>query len=251
MKQIFLALVALALAHSAHAGNIIRTAAPIQSAAGQGGNPEVPADPGDTPADPSKVSVSNISANPASIVADGKSFSVISSSVIDENGKPVGAGYKVIWWATMGSVSSTTSLTDANGVATMNLTSVTYPSQLTVTAMAGLVEASVNMEFTSDIGGDGALPDSAILMDQTATAWAIPADGVTTTTLTVVLTDAYGTPVAPGLIVPWSTNAGTLSSASTLTDSTGRASVTLTAPASATPVVVTSNGKWTFRITTW
>lgn len=251
MKQIFLALVALALAHSAHAGNIIRTAAPIQSAAGQSGSPEVPADPGDTPADPSKVSVSNISANPASIVADGKSFSVISASVTDEIGKPVGAGYKVIWWATMGSVSSTTSLTDASGVATMTLTSVTYPSQLTVTAMAGSVEASVNMEFTSDIGGDGALPDSAILMDQTATAWAIPADGVTTTTLTVVLTDAYGTPVAPGLVVPWSTNAGTLSSASTLTDSTGRASVTLTAPASATPVVVTSNGKWTFRITTW
>ncbi|KPC17312.1 Ig-like domain-containing protein [Pseudomonas amygdali pv. lachrymans] len=133
----------------------------------------------------------------------------------------------------------------------MTLTSVTYPSQLTVTAMAGTVEASINMEFTSDVGSGGALPDNAILMDQTATAWAIPADGVTTTTLTVVLTDAYGTPVAAGLVVPWSTNAGTLSSASTLTDSTGRASVTLTAPTSATAVVVTSNGKWPFRITTW
>jgi len=236
----------LFLATPGHAENEIRTAAPIKLSTGNGGvKPPV-----EQPADEATARIVSLVASPSKIPADGKSTSTITATLKDAQGKSIGAGYQVIWWTTMGVIGGPTSLTDAHGVASMTLKSGTYPSHLIVTAQANAVESNVDLEFTNNIGGNGVLPDDAILMNQTASAWAMAADGVSTSVLPVMITDPYGVPVAPGLNVPWSTDSGSLSSQSSLTDANGYATITLTAPSVSGPVTVTANGKWTFSIYT-
>lgn len=238
---------ACALALPCHATNIIRISAPIALAKSKPTDPPV-----EVPGDNTAHSIA-LSASPAEIPADGVSTSILTATVLDDHGQPVNAGRQVTWWTSMGDLSGSTSATDVNGVATMQIRSVAYPGAVIVTTLIDGIESSINLKFINNTGSNegGDLPSDAILMNQSATQWAIPADGVSTTVLTVMLTDPYGVPVAAGLTVPWSTDKGTLSASASLTDENGHASVTLTAPSTSGVITVSANGKWPFRIQTW
>jgi hypothetical protein len=93
-----------------------------------------------------------LSADPATgVVVDG--ISVITAQLKDDSGNNVAdQGVLVTFGKTGGTLSSTTALTDANGAATVNLTSDTEET-VTVTAyVEGLPLVTTSVEFTEEAG---------------------------------------------------------------------------------------------------
>jgi len=141
------------------------------------------------------------------------------------NGQPA-ASVTVNWVATAGngSVSASTSPTDANGVASIvwKLSDTAKVSMLTATAGTG----SVNITATSTPGPPTAI--SAASADSTVLV------AGASTLLSVRVVDSFGNRV-PGIQVNWAASGGSLSTTSSTTGSAGNADVvfmTGTAPAS-------------------
>jgi len=88
-----------------------------------------------------------VTADPASIPADGTSTSTIRAMVEDENGKPVADGTAVVFATDLGTLSSTTVET-IDGMATVMLTSGTVPGPATVTARSLSASSQVSVQFT-------------------------------------------------------------------------------------------------------
>lgn len=87
-----------------------------------------------------------VSANPTTLVANGTSQSAIVATVRDINNAPVN-GVIVNFAATLGTLSSSTSTTNASGQASVILTSGTAAGTSAVTAIAGGINGQVNVGF--------------------------------------------------------------------------------------------------------
>ena len=168
-----------------------------------------------------------VSADPASLPADGASTSTVTAVVTDANGNPV-AGADVSFATTLGTVEATAT-TDANGEATATLTAATTTGTATVTATAGDASGSTDVVFVA-----GAAANIAVSADPAS----LPADGASTSTVTAVVTDANGNPVA-GADVSFATTLGTVEATAT-TDANGEATATLTAATTTGTATVTA-----------
>ena len=171
-----------------------------------------------------------IIATPANIPANGSAQSVLTATIGDGYGNPVGPGVPVSWTTTGGTLSSLVSTTDANSKVTINLTSplAVGSAQVTATAVAGSANAVVT--FSSDAG-------TARVVGLVATPTIIPANGAAVSTLVATVLDANGNAVGPNVPVTWSSNTGSLSSASSVTDAAGKATVTLSGTVAGTATV--------------
>ena len=165
---------------------------------------------------------------PGKTYANGADTATLKALVTDIENNPVEDGTEVAFSATLGSLPVTAAT--KNGVATVALTSV--PSAVTVastvTATVNGVNDSIDAHFTG-----------ASLVDMNAAPAAILADGVSRSTITVRLKDVEGIAVKDQTVI-FTTNNGTLASASAQTDDSGVAKVEMIAPASAGTATVTA-----------
>ncbi len=131
--------------------------------------------------------------------------------------------FTVNWTNDKGALSADSSSTDANGLATVTLKhNVAEAAQ--VTAQAGN-SSNINapvINFTAD-GASATIGSGDLTVDKTT----VVANNVEVVTYTALVKDAGGNPV-PNIAVAWTTDNGTLSAATTNTDATGKATVTLT-----------------------
>jgi adhesin/invasin len=160
----------------------------------------------------------------ATIIANGTSRVTLNANVEDAHGNLVGAGIPVTWSTSAGTFASSSSTTNANGVATIELISATLAGLATVQARSGQVNDSTTVTFSADVPAVISLSaDSATLV----------ADGVSTATLSARVDDASGNSVGAGVVVNWSADAGKLSSLSSTTNDSGVATVVLTSSTTA------------------
>jgi len=167
----------------------------------------------------------NLTPNPQNIRNDGISTSTITATVKDTSGNLLPNAW-VDFYTTAGSLSPTHNITDANGVATVKLTSSSSQTTVYVTAICQGVEGSCKVIFT---------PASRIKV--TAIPNTIPKNGGTST-ITVQLVDASNKNVTQsGITMTVTTDRGTLTyqgqtgtPINVTTDTKGQAVVTLTIP---------------------
>ncbi|MFT3807597.1 autotransporter domain-containing protein [Arenimonas sp.] len=143
------------------------------------------------------------------------------------------AGVEITFAVTSGTgtLSSTSEFTNASGQASTTLTLGLTPG--TVTVLAQVVNGP-SATFTATINGSLVATQLTIVSGDGQTL----STGQASAPMIVELKDG-GTPLQ-GLTVHWSSNNGSLSAASSVTDSNGRASATVT-PSSAGAVVVTAD----------
>jgi adhesin/invasin len=172
--------------------------------------------------------------------ADGKASNQAQVSVVDAQGNPV-SDVSVSWSLPSGNttavLSGTSSTTDANGIATVNVTDKAAET-IQITATLGSNTLSGSMGFTQDNDSAVVQADSLSVVDAST-----PADGVTMKTASVVVVDGNNSPLN-GIQVTWSVNGSAVFSnssptATTASDSEGKASITLT-DAKAETVTVTA-----------
>ena len=175
----------------------------------------------------------SISADNASITADGSSTSIITVVVTDTNGNPVN-DTTVDFTTTRGTITPS-SKTGTNGIATATLTSSTTTGTATITAISGTATNSINVLF---------VPSVPASVSVSASPTTITADGTSTSLITAIVKDAYGNKVSDGTVVSFNSSGGTISPSSTTTSS-GIATTTLTSTTTAGSVKVnaTSNRK--------
>ena len=183
------------------------------------------------------ISLSDITAIPGTIFADGVDKSTISVRLKNETGVAI-ENETVIFSTTNGSLSSSIGLTDAEGLATVQLTAPLVPGAATVTAQYGLASVSTVVVFVS----------STVVGSITLTANPdfIPADGSSSTIITAEVKDGAGAPAPKGTSVTFTTNLGAFpNNASTYTvitsDATGKVSVSLRAGTTAGSAIVTAS----------
>lgn len=170
--------------------------------------------------DSTTAKVISVSPSLATVPANGISSTTLTATVVDASGNIVPVGTLVNWSTTNGSLSSATSVTDAQGKATVTLTG-TAPGQATITASSVAGNSTTNVNFVID-------NTSATVTSVTSSLPSILANGITTVTLTAIVKDSNGNPIDANIPVSWTTTSGTLSSASTMTDANGHTTVTLT-----------------------
>jgi lysophospholipase L1-like esterase len=147
-----------------------------------------------------------ISANPASIAANGTSTSTITVQAKDSNGNNLtSSGGVVILSTTLGSLANLTD--NGNGTYTAILTSSTVPGTASVTGTI----AATDIGHPTSVAFNGVL--SAANTTISANPASITADGVSTSTITVQAKDinGYNMPASSGTVT-LSTTAGTLGS---------------------------------------
>lgn len=165
---------------------------------------------------------STITASPASVPANGSSASTLSTVVRDANGNSLGAGISVYWTATSGMLAAPVTLTDEFGIATVSLTSPVNAGTATISAKTLSAPASSTwVAFTPD-------SSTATVVSLTSSQASLAATGSATALLTATLKDGKGNLLGQGLPVSWSTNLGVLTSATSMTDASGTATMTLT-----------------------
>ncbi|MDR6972198.1 putative cell wall-binding protein/protocatechuate 3,4-dioxygenase beta subunit [Leifsonia shinshuensis] len=173
---------------------------------------------------------STLTVTPGSKIADGTDSHTLTATVRDAAGKPLKGVSVTFAAAPTATLSSTTDVSDAAGVATVRVTSTKAGSHQVAAAIAGasLAGSPQNALFAA---GPASLKESTIAASPTT----IPADGTTASTVTVTLKDANGNPLTSGgADVRLSTTAGTLSALRDNGDGTYSATLTGTDPAKAT-----------------
>ncbi|MFL6970096.1 Ig-like domain-containing protein [Pseudomonas alvandae] len=147
------------------------------------------------------------------------------------------------WSTSLGSLSAASSTTNASGQATVTLKgTVAGSATVTASAVAGSATAAVTLTPNS------ATADVTSLV---ATPTSIVANGTTTSTLVATVKDANGNTLGAGVAVTWSTSLGSLSAASSTTNASGQATVTLkgTVAGSATVTASAVAGSATATVT--
>ncbi len=167
------------------------------------------------------VSSIDLTAGASSLVADGTTSAAIRAEVLDIDSNPV-EGEVVSFSSTAGTLSSATATTDSNGLAQVTLTSSTTPETALVNASISGFTDEVTVPFVAG-------PPSTSLSVISGNPSSIPADGASTSEVTVLLIDDNGNLVTDGTQVTLQTSAGTITSNSTASTSSGRASFTLQA----------------------
>jgi hypothetical protein len=176
-----------------------------------------------------QVDQSSLQANPTAVPADGSTASVVTVTLQDHNDNPI-PGLTITLSALDGSSSIVASspVTDAAGVATFKVTDstaeiVTYRATDTTDDLP-LVGQEISITFGSPKPDTPVVADSAILSNSSV----VPADGTSTATISVILNDANGLPVA-GKAVKVSPTSGssTVTPGSGTTDADGTAMFTV------------------------
>jgi PKD repeat protein len=162
----------------------------------------------------------------------------LTATLVDNAGDPV-AGKTITWSATVGDLSAPASETDSSGRASVTYTAPSVTASTEVTITASFAGDTVFLASENAAAGVVSPPFPTTL---TITPSGFSIFGGEPLTLTATLTDDTGNPVA-GKTIAWSATVGDLSAPASETDSSGRASVTLTAPTVAenTPVTVTAS----------
>lgn len=166
-------------------------------------------------ADSTTAKVTNVIAENTSTVADGNTYTTLTATVTDLSGNKVGAGITVSWSTNLGTLSNTSSITDANGKAIITLKSSTA-GVATVTATTPKGSSNTQITYTSNVS------TSKVVSVLTSIA-SIVSDGNDTATITALVEDTNGNPVPAGVVVNWATNIGSLEKTSSTTDATGHA----------------------------
>lgn len=159
-------------------------------------------------------------ANPATIIANGVSSSVLTATVRDSLGFLVTDGTPVTFTTSLGSVGAPLLVrTTSNGAATAVLTG-TVSGHAVVTAQAGTVQTTTAVTL---------LPGPAALVSLVADPQHLLADSLSTSAITATVRDAFGNLVADGTPVSFAASAGTLAGPLTRNTSAGNAVIPLTA----------------------
>ncbi|MBF0210655.1 MAG: Ig-like domain-containing protein [Desulfamplus sp.] len=148
------------------------------------------------------ITLSNIMAQPAYILADGKTPSTISVRLSNSKGLAV-KDEPITFSTTCGTLLADTAKTDDNGIAQIQLIAPFTPGTCTVTASYGTAKLTTPVEFYGD--GTGATTASILLEAENNT---VSANGKSSVVLTATLTDNAGLPVAAGTPVTFTTDKG-------------------------------------------
>ncbi len=199
-------------------------------------------------------SVINLSTNPASIVANGTSATVITAIIKDNVGNAVLAGTPVTFSTTLGrfpngSTSWSATTPDITGSLTATLFAGQTPGTAEVTCFAGDESQTITVTFTQE-GSE--TPPVTITM---TTPSPIPADGASSTSIKAEIKDSLGNSVSQGTPVNFTTTLGTFPNGQTSYDVTtpnegGAVTVSLTS--GTTPGiadVICSSGGVTQKVT--
>jgi len=151
--------------------------------------------------DPSSISaaLSSASATPSSgLVADGVASSAIAVTVRDANGNPVaGQTVQLAASGTDNVLVQPAAVTDALGVATGTLASTHAESKtVSITVNPGAGQVVLAAAPTVDFVGDPSSISAALSSVSASPSASVVADGRTQSTITVVVRDAHGNPVA-------------------------------------------------------
>ncbi|CAK0747045.1 adhesin/invasin [Gammaproteobacteria bacterium] len=186
----------------------------------------------DVTVDPSTVTFSSLALaivnGTVSLTADGTSTVRLRATVqkrTTTGGTAAAPGVTVNFTATSGALSAATAVTDSDGFAEVVLTAPTQTSTATLKATTAGLVATASLSF---VAGTPDISNSTL----TANPSSLAADGVSTSTVTVVLADVNGNLVADGTSVFLVTTAGTITTTNPTVTASGRASFTLKAPTS-------------------
>lgn len=157
-------------------------------------------------------------------IAAGDGDVAVDALVADPAGNPV-TGASVIFTTTAGSLSSTTATTDATGRARVQLTPPNFATTLSIRAAVAGISDEDQLQVVPAAADAG---HSSI----TANPTTLLSDGVSTTTVTVVLNDRFDNPLPDGRTVRLLTTAGAFVSGNTAILASGRASLELRSPSS-------------------
>ncbi|MGQ9732135.1 MAG: invasin domain 3-containing protein [Candidatus Zipacnadales bacterium] len=171
----------------------------------------------------------------SSIPADGVSQTTITANLRDVRGRALPDGVMVRFETTLGMVSPA-NVPLSNGQAQTTLTSSQTPGRAIIRAFAREVQARTTVVFTEVAGQEPAATISVI-----SDTRELPADGASTTTITAVIADRNGNPVADGTEVKFTTTLGLVTPAFAVTQA-GVAQATLRAGTEA------GNAKITARV---
>lgn len=159
---------------------------------------------------------------------------MLTATMKDGNGGGI-TGQSVNFTASQGTLSATSATTDLHGEAKVWLSSTARPAVSFVTAI-GETSRVVAEKVISFVPGPADMAKSSIIAEPAT----IPADGITTSTITVTLLDANSIPVSDGTSVTLTAPAGTLTNA-TATTTSGRAVFTVTAASNPQVVTLSTN----------
>jgi len=188
-----------------------------------------------------------VAAEPLSISAGGSSVSKIVADVRTQVPDPSGGGYRpvadgtlVTFSTTAGTFADTATATASGrtigGLVTVFLKSATAAGVANVTATAALISGSVQVQFTAPV-------NTVVLVS--ATPRTLQANGTATSTILVRVTDKAGQPLADTTL-SLTTDLGSLSEISVVTNLNGEASVVFTAGRiSGTATIIAKTGKAT------
>jgi adhesin/invasin len=150
----------------------------------------------------------------------------------------------IVTWTVVGpggSVDSATSTTNATGDA------ITHWTLGSTVGMQTLHATIVGGSFVS-ITASAVAGAATLLAKVSGDTQTVATGGAVSAAMVVKLTDALGNPVI-GATITWASAAGTLSAASTTTDSTGKAHVTLTTAAGAQLYTITATSSGIAAVT--
>lgn len=196
---------------------------------------------------PSTTAYIELTAEPDKIPADGRSSLIITATLYDSTGKVMPRGTQATFTTVSsgaflnGSTEYTVSTADDSGKLFVSLISSTVPGSTDIICKSNNVTQSTTVYFTGDDTGIG----STTSIELSASPTTIPADGASSSTITVTLKDSTGSPVVQGTSATLTTTLGTLSKSTVTTvDDTGVISLALTSgeEAGTARVVCTSNG---------
>ncbi|VTU42803.1 MULTISPECIES: beta strand repeat-containing protein [unclassified Variovorax] len=192
----------------------------------------------DVIADEVSAKVAQVSAPGGTLPANGSAQALITASVTDDYGNPLGAGIPVTWSTDIGTLTGTSSSTDANGMAATHLTAPTTVGIATVRALAA------NSGDAGKTAGVSFIADAATskVVSVTADRTFMTANGSATATLSALLRDANGNLAPAGTSVSWGATLGNLAPATSSTDAAGRATAVLTAGTVSGTSTVTARG---------
>ncbi|QQG27834.1 Ig-like domain-containing protein [Pectobacterium carotovorum] len=166
--------------------------------------------------------VTSLTANTTTALADNFTPVVFTATVKNSNDHPV-ANSTVSFTNTSGTLSQQTTTTNANGEATVSLTSLNV-GNITVTAKVNGSTADAGKSATVAFIADAA---TAKVNTLTANPEIAPADNRTPIIFTAIVKDSYGH-FASGLSVSFTTTGGSLNHKTVTTNASGQASVRLT-----------------------
>lgn len=181
--------------------------------------------------DTSSSTVYSVTSDTTTMTPSGAYAATFSAVLYDAYGNLAPAGVSVAWTSDLGSLSRSTSVTDAQGVATTSLRS----STVGVATVSALGPSGAKKSATINVATDPSV--SRVASISASPRSGILADNASYSTVTAVVKDSTGAVAGPGLLVRWVTNKGTLSAATSYTNAKGEASVQLRSSSTGTASV--------------